>query len=344
MDFKREIAQLIVPKTKLKLEKVESMITIPPDSKMGDYAFPCFTLGKNAKEEAEKLKKKIKKEDFLEKVEVMGPYLNFFLNKNYLSKLVLQDIYKQRPNYGKENIGNNKTIVLDYSAPNIAKPFGIGHLRSTVIGNCLKNVYEFLGYKTVGVNHLGDWGTQFGKLIAAYKKWGEECKLQEDPIKYLLKLYVKFHKEAQEDGSLVDLGREEFKKLEQGDKANTLLWEEFRKLSLQEFERVYDLLNVKFDSDKGEAFYIPLIEKTIKQLKEKVKIEESEGAQVVDLGEKMPPVLILKSNGATTYHTRDVAAVFYRLQKYLPLFYCLKLHQKKILFCKILIYSLQIFL
>ncbi len=318
MDFKQEIAQLIAVKIKLDVKKAESLITIPPNPKMGDYAFPCFTLGKNPKEEAEKLKKKIEKIDFIKKIEVMGPYLNFYLDKSILAKVVLGEIYKKRKNYGKENIGRNKTIVLDYSAPNIAKPFGIGHLRSTVIGNCLKNVYEFLGYKTIGVNHLGDWGTQFGKLIVAYKKWGEESKLEENPIKYLLKLYVKFHKEAEDDDSLVDQGREEFSKLEQGDKTNLLLWEKFRELSLDDFNRIYQILGVKFDSNKGEAFYMPLVEKTIEQLKEKVKIEESEGAQVVKLGDKMPPVLIIKSNGATTYHTRDIAAVFYRLQKYRP--------------------------
>jgi len=206
---------------------------------------------------------------------------------------------------------------MDYSHPNIAKPFGIGHLRSTVIGNSLYKILNLLGYKPIGVNHLGDWGTQFGKLIVAFKKWGKEKELEKDPIKYLLKLYVKFHDQAEKDETLNDQAREAFKKLEEGNKDYLALWESFKALSLQEFKRIYEILDVSFDSYQGEAFVNKLVPKAIKEAEKKIKTKISEGALIVDLKEKdMPPILLLKSDGATTYHSRDLAAALYRLKEY----------------------------
>lgn len=319
MNFKEKIIGLLVEETKLKKEDVVNLITTPPDQKMGDYAFPCFKLGKNPKEEAEKLKKKIKLPNFIYKTEINGPYLNFFFKQSILAENTLSKIYQQAKNYGKSDLGKGKNILIEFSSPNIAKPFGIGHLRSTVIGDSLYKVYDFLGYKTLSVNHLGDWGTQFGKLIVAYKRWGKQKELQQDSIKYLLKLYVKFHKEAEKDESLNEQARVEFKKLEDGNKESLILWESFKELSLEEFKRIYHILDVKFDSFHGEAFYNNLLDKTIKELQQKVKTKISEGALIVDLEkEKMPPMLLKKSDDASTYHTRDVAAAFYRLQKYKP--------------------------
>jgi arginyl-tRNA synthetase len=316
MDFKQELVHMLVKETKLDENEINTLISVPPDQKLGDYAFPCFKLGKNAKEEAEKLKEKITLPKIFSKVEVAGPYLNFYVNTSIFSEETLTKINN---NYGQQNLGNGKTITIDFSAPNIAKPFGIGHLRSTVIGNCLYKVHHALGYKVIGVNHLGDWGTQFGKLVTAYKKWGDEKELEQNPIKYLLKLYVKFHEEAEKDESLIEEGRTEFKNLEEGDKEATALWETFKELSLQEFKRVYKILDVEFDSYNGEAFYNKMLNETIERVKKNIKTEMSDGALIVDLEkDKMTPLMLLKSNGTTTYHTRDLAAAFYRLKEYTP--------------------------
>ncbi len=317
MDFKQELVNLLSSTTELSELEISNLISTPPDPKMGDYAFPCFKLGKNPKEAAESLKEKITLPKFFSKTEVVGPYLNFFLKRSFFVEETLKQIYKDQKFYGKQDLGKGKKIVMDYSHPNIAKPFGIGHLRSTVIGNSLYKIFYFLGYQPISVNHLGDWGTQFGKLIVAYKRWGEEKGLEKNPIKYLLKLYVKFHEEAEKEESLNDEARAEFKKLEEGDKDSLALWELFRKLSLEEFEKIYGILDVTFDSYKGEAFVTKMVPETIDKLREKVKVEKSEGAQIVDLEKyKMPPLLIFKSDGATTYHSRDLAAAFYRIKRY----------------------------
>src|SRR3989338_7378867 len=317
MDFKHEIVRLLAKEVSLGHEEISALIAVPPDHKLGDYAFPCFRLGKNPKEEAEKLKKKLKLPKSFSKVEVSGPYLNFFVNNHFLTEETLTKIYAEKKNYGRNNLGKGKVIVIDFSSPNIAKPFGIGHLRSTVIGNCLYKLHNFLGYKAIGVNHLGDWGTQFGKLIVAYTKWGNETELQQDPIKYLLKLYVRFHDEAERDASLNDLARDEFKKLEDGQKEALRLWELFRELSLAEFKKIYRLLDVEFDSYTGEAFYSNVLGKTIEEVSSRVSTEVSDGALIVNLEKyNMAPVLLRKSNGTTSYHTRDLAAIFYRIQKY----------------------------
>jgi arginyl-tRNA synthetase len=320
MDFKAELVKLLVKETKLKKEEIVNLISIPPNAKMGDYAFPCFILGKNPKEKAEKLKESIKLPKSFSKAEVIGPYLNFFVNNATFSENTLSKIYKEKEDYGKQSIGKKKKVVLDFSSPNIAKPFGIGHLRSTVIGNCLYKIYNTLDYTSISVNHLGDWGTQFGKLIVAFNKWGKEKELKKEPIKYLLKLYVKFHDEAEKNDKLNDEAREAFKKLEEGNKEYLTIWESFKELSIKEFKRIYEILNVKFDVYQGEAFYNSTLNETIKSVKKKVKTKISDGALIIDLEKyKMPPILLKKSNGATTYHTRDIAAAFYRLKKYKPL-------------------------
>lgn len=321
MDFKLKLAELIKDNTNLELKEISNIISVPPNPKMGDYSFPCFKLKikGNPKEKAELLNDKIKQNlpSFISKIQSEGPYLNFFLNKKIMSETVLTEIYKQAKSYGKQNVGKNKTIVMDFSAPNIAKPFGIGHLRSTVIGNCIYKILGNLGYKPIGINHLGDWGTQFGKLIVAFKKWGNEEELKKDPIKFLLKIYVKFHDEAEKDDNLIEEARTAFKNLEDGDKDLTKLWEQFRELSLKEFEKVYELMNIKFDYYQGEAFYNKVLDQTIEEVKTKTKTKISDGALIVDLEKyNMPPLLLRKSNGGTTYHTRDLAAAFYRFKKY----------------------------
>jgi len=319
MDFKEQIVELLVKETKLSSSEVGNMLSVPPNPAMGDYAFPCFKLGKNPKEAAEKLQKQIKLPHFLSKIEVAGPYLNFFLHPLLVVESTLTAILSEREEYGHQDLGKGKKIVFDFSSPNIAKPFGIGHLRSTVIGNSLCKIYRFLGYEVIGINHLGDWGTQFGKLIVAYHKWGKEKELKKEPIKHLLKLYVKFHEEAERDASFDDQARAEFKKLEDGNKQSLALWKIFKDLSLAEFERIYETLGVSFDSLNGEAFYNTLIEETLKDLQKAVPTEMSEGALIVNLKKyNLPPLLLRKSNESTTYHTRDIAAALYRLRTYHP--------------------------
>lgn len=316
MDFKEKIAELLVPETKMEKEEILVLLDVPPNPKMGDYAFPCFRLG-NPAEKARELQKKLTLPNFVAKVEVAGSYLNFFLKDEVVTEAVLREIYTFNRDYGRQNLGKGKVMAMDYSHPNIAKPFGIGHLRSTVIGNSLYLILSFLGYKPLSLNHLGDWGTQFGKLIVAYSKWGKEEELNKDPIKYLLSLYVRFHQEADLDESLNEEARKAFKRMEDGDEEYLALWRMFKDLSLTEFVRIYQILNVTFDSYQGEAFVNELVPETIEKIQQKIKTEISEGALIVNLEQfNLPPVLLLKSDLATTYHSRDLAAVFYRLKKY----------------------------
>ena len=321
MDYKQLISKEIKNHVDLDLDQIQNLISNPPNRQMGDFAFGCFKLG-DANKSAKILKEKIEisMPKYLEKLEVKGPYLNFYLTYSNVAKDILPTILKEKQNYLSQK-QNKKTIVIDFSSPNIAKPFGIGHLRSTVIGNSLYRIYTKLGYKVIGVNHLGDWGTQFGKLIVAYKLWGKKQELEKDPIKYLLKLYVRFHKDAETNEKLIEDAREEFKKLEDGDKQSLQLWKEFKDLSIKEFERIYQILDVKFDSLHGEAFYNDKMQPVIDEPKQNksVPTKMSQGAFIVDLEEfKMPPILLVKSNKATTYHTRDLAAVNYRLKEYKP--------------------------
>ena len=320
MDYKKKIAELINSKVHLEVEKIEQLIEIPPKPEMGDYAFPCFQLSKIMRKApnmiAEDLKNELNSEGF-EKIENLGPYINFFVDKKEFSKNTIEKILKEKDDYGKSNIGEGKTVCVEYSSPNIAKPFHVGHLFTTAIGNALYKMFKAEGYNTVGINHLGDWGTQFGKLISAYKRWVDEEALEQNPINELLRIYVKFHKEAEKDPSLEDEGRAYFKALESGDEEAHALWKRFRDLSLKEFQRVYDILGVKFDSLAGEAFYNDKMDVVIDMLKEKNLLVESNGAQVVMLEDyNMPPCIILKGDGASIYATRDLAAALYRKKTY----------------------------
>ncbi|CUP90449.1 arginine--tRNA ligase [Clostridium baratii] len=320
MDYKEIIAKLIKEHVDLEIEDIKKLIEIPPKSDMGDFAFPCFQLARVMRKApnmiAEELASKLNKEGF-ERIENLGPYVNFFVDKETFTKNAIETVLTEGKDYGKSNVGEGKTVCIDYSSPNIAKPFHVGHLFTTAIGNSLYKLFEEEGYNVVGINHLGDWGTQFGKLISAYKRWVDEEALEKDPIAELLRIYVKFHDEAEKDPSLVDEGRMHFKRLEEGAEEETALWKRFRELSLKEFNRVYDLLGVKFDSLAGEAFYNDKMQVIIDELKEKNLLTESNGAQVVMLDEyNMPPCIILKEDGATIYATRDLAAANYRKNTY----------------------------
>ena len=320
MDYKKKISELISEFVELEVEKIEQLIEIPPKSDMGDYAFPCFQLAKSMKKApnviSQELKEKLNKEGF-ERIENLGPYVNFFADKSEFNKNAIEKILKEGDSYGASNIGEGKNVCVEYSSPNIAKPFHVGHLFTTAIGNSLYKMFKKEGYNAIGINHLGDWGTQFGKLISAYHRWVDEEALEKDPIAELLRIYVKFHEEAEKDPSLEDEGRAYFKALENGDKEAEALWTRFRNLSLKEFERVYDILNVKFDSYAGEAFYNDKMDVVIDSLKEKCLLVESNGAQVVMLDDyNMPPCIVLKGDGASIYATRDLAAAMYRKKNY----------------------------
>jgi arginyl-tRNA synthetase len=326
MQYKHTIAETIAKIVNLDAESVLRMLETPKDPKMGDLAFPCFQLAKTlrkappviAKEVSEQLIPLLKEANApVGNVQVVGAYINFFLDQQAAAADVIKAILTQKEAYGAKNIGGGANVTIDLSSPNIAKPFSMGHLRSTVIGNAIANILEKLGYTPVRINHLGDWGTQFGKLIVAYKKWGSEEAVRANPIPELLRLYVKFHDEAKEDPSLEDQGREWFKKLEDGDEEAQALWQWFRDESLKEFNKTYELMGIKFDSLHGEAFYNDKMDRVIKELEEKGLLVEDEGAMVVKLDEyDMPPCLIKKSDGATLYATRDLAAALYRQDTY----------------------------
>lgn len=320
MDYKKKIAELIKEHVDLDLDKIEGLIEVPPRPEMGDYAFPCFQLAKVMRKAPNmisgELAENINKDGF-EKVEQLGPYVNFFVDKGVFSKNTIEKVLEEGDNYGASNIGEGKNVCVEYSSPNIAKPFHVGHLFTTAIGNALYKMYKKEGYNAIGINHLGDWGTQFGKLISAYHRWVDEEALEADPIKELLRIYVKFHDEAEKDPSLEDEGRAYFKALENGDPEAEALWKRFRDLSLKEFERVYDILGVNFDSYNGEAFYNDKMEVVVNELKEKKLLVESNGAQVVMLEDyNMPPCIVLKADGASIYATRDLAAAMYRKKTY----------------------------
>ena len=320
-DFKQIIAKQISKTIDINEEELESYIETPKDSKNGDYAFPCFRLAKELRKAppaiANEIKEKIEAVEEIEKIEVAGGYLNFFINKTILAKEVLEEISKAEQ-YGKSEIGKEKNIVIDYSAPNIAKPFHIGHLRSTVIGGALYNIYKYLGYNVTGVNHLGDYGTQFGKLIEGYKIWGKEYDIEKDPINELTKIYIRINEACKNDEQILENCRNNFKKLEDGDSYCVEIWKKFRELSLQEFQKVYDLLGSKFDSWNGESFYSDKMPEVIEILEKTGKLIESQGAKIIDLEDKgiNTPCIIEKSNGSTTYATRDLAAILYRARTY----------------------------
>ncbi len=321
VNFKGIIAEQIAKTVNINKEELESYIEIPKDTNMGDYAFPCFKLAKELKKAppiiANEIKEKLEiDEKIIKKVEIVGGYINFYINSIIIIEDVLKNFEERKEDFGNTQVGKGKTVIIDYSSPNIAKPFHIGHLRSTVIGGALYNIYKYLGYKTVGINHLGDYGTQFGKLIEGYKRWGSEYKIEENPIDELTKIYVRINELCKEDENVLEECRNNFKKLEDGDEYCKNLWTKFRELSLKEFQKVYDLLESKFDSWNGEAFYVDKMQEVVEILEKTGKLVESEGARIIDLGEKMAPCIIGKTNGSTTYATRDLAAILYRARTY----------------------------
>lgn len=321
-DFKVAIGNLLKEKIEeLSLEEILGLIEIPPNKDMGDYAFPCFKLAKVFRKApnmiAADLAENIEAKGDIAKVMPMGGYVNFFVNKSQLATNVINDVLTQKDAYGKSKLGEGKTVVIDFSSPNIAKPFHIGHIRTTVIGNALYKIYDSQGYDTVRINHLGDYGTQFGKLIVAFKLWGDKDAVEANPIPELLKLYIRFHDEAEEKPEMEDEARAWFTKLENGDPEAKELWQWFRDESLKEFARVYDLLDIEFDSYNGESFYSDKMDSVIETIKEKGLLKESKGTNVVELEEyNMPPALITKNDGSTLYMTRDLAAAVYRKNTY----------------------------
>lgn len=321
-DFKKLISESLKSEIEdLTLEEIAALIEVPPNKEMGDYAFPCFKLAKVFRKApnaiAEDLAGKIQPTDDINKIINLGGYVNFFVNKESLAKKVINQVLTEKENYGKSEFGKGKTVVVEFSSPNIAKPFHIGHVRTTVIGNALSKIYASQGYHVEKLNHLGDYGTQFGKLIVAYKLWGDKQAVENDPIKELLKLYIRFHDEAETKPEMEDEAREWFTKLENGDEEAKDLWQWFRDESLKEFSRVYKLLDIDFDSYVGESFYSDKMPAVIEELKEKNLLEESDGAMIVNLEDsKLPPALIQKRDGSTLYLTRDLASAFYRKKLY----------------------------
>lgn len=322
MDYTRIWAEEISSSLEgaMSAEEVMELVEIPKFDGQGDLAFPCFALAKIERQAppkiAESLAQKISHPLF-ERVVTAGPYVNCFLNQAQVSKQILQQILDEREKFGDSDSGGGQNIPIDFSSPNIAKPFSMGHLRSTVIGNSLAKIAEKVGYKAVRINHLGDWGTQFGKLIVAYKKWGQEDLVKHDPIPELLTLYIKFHEEEERNSALADEARLWFKKLEDGDREAEALWTWFKDESLKEFGKIYELLEVDFDSYAGEAFYNDKMAATIELLRDKKLLTSSQGAEVVDLTQEgLPPFLIRKSDGATLYGTRDLTAALYRKDQY----------------------------
>ena len=322
IDFKQEIAKVIAKTTNLNEKELENYIEIPPNSDLGDYAFPCFKLAKDLRKAppmiANDIKENIKiDESIIEKIDVVGGYLNIFINKETLVKTVLEEVAKENEKYGSSNIGEGKNVVIDYSAPNIAKPFHIGHLRSTVIGGALYKIYNFLGYNSVGINYLGDWGLQFGKVIAGISLWKDEYDFENDEMASILKTYIRFNKEEKDNPELTEMARKCFKKLEDGDEETVKAWEHIREISLENYEKTYKLLNSKFDSYNGEAYYNEKMDPVVEELQLKGLLKESQGAQVVDLEEyNMPPCIIITSAGTTIYATRDLASLKDRINKY----------------------------
>ena len=320
-DYKEIIAEKLEGKELgLSKDEIYQLIEIPPQENMGDYSFPCFqlakTLRKNPAQIATELASTLDLEDFAE-VKNVGPYINFFLDRKNFENQVINIIIEKKENFGKSDMGKGKTAIVEFSSVNIAKPFHIGHIRSTVIGDALRNIHEFLGYNTIATNYIGDYGTQFGTMIAAYKLWGDDDKLNANPIQELLNLYVRYNTEASENEEMMEVARQEFKNLEEGEEEATRLWSWFKEISFNEFDRVYKLLDIDFDNYKGEAYYSEYMPVILEELKEKNLLVESDGAQIIDLSEfDLPPSIIIKSNGSSAYITRDIATAINRKKEY----------------------------
>lgn len=322
INFKEQAVKLIATKVSdISNEEIMELIEVPPSYDMGDYAFATFRLAKTFRKSpnviAAELVEQLGDSEYFQKIEQVGPYVNFFIDREKLAEAVLSQVFTEKNNYGSSTMGDGKKVIVEFSSPNIAKPFHIGHIRTTVIGNSLSKIYKFLGFDVVTINHLGDYGTQFGMLISAYKKWGNREVIEANPIKELLALYVRFNSEADEDPSLKDEARYWFKELEDKNPEAIELWQWIRDISLKEFNRVYDMLNISFDSYAGESFYSDKMPAVLEEMKKKGIVQESEGALIVDLEPYgMPPALIMKKDGSTLYTTRDIAAAIYRKDHY----------------------------
>ena len=319
MDYKKLLADTVIIEG-VESEEIAAQITPCKDRAHGDYSLPCFRLAAQLKKSPAELAKEVAGRvgcfNFLEKAEAIGPFVNFTLNKSAYAKDVLEKVLSAGGFYGSSDTGAGKTVCIDYSSVNIAKPFHIGHLLNTVLGAALYRIYKKVGYHAVGINHLGDWGTQFGKLIVAYKKWGDEEDIEKRGVRALVDIYVKFHKEAEKDPSLDDEARAWFKKIEDGDKEALSIFNRFKTSTLAEVEKIYKRLNVSFDSYAGESFYNDKMQPVLDMLTQKGLLVDDDGAKVVKLGEGMPPCLLVRSDGATLYATRDLAAAFYRKKTY----------------------------
>ena len=321
MNYKNEIAKRINAITNVDVTSLESYIEVPPNTDLGDFAFPCFKLAKELKKAppmiANELKEKLSEDEVISKIDVVGGYLNFFINKSAFVKSVLIDVLAKGDDYGKSDIGKGKTIVIDYSSPNIAKPFHIGHLRTTVIGGALYKMYKAVGYNVVGINHLGDWGMGISKSIAGYEMWKDEYTFDENAIYSILDIYVRFNKLEKEDPSMTDKARDVLIRLENHDEETTKLWKWIIDVSLENYNKVYSLLGSEFDSFNGEAFYNDKMDRVVAELEAKGILKDSEGAKVVEMPEEnMPPCIIITSAGTTIYATRDLAALLYRIDNY----------------------------
>lgn len=321
MDFIEELSTAASECLNLNITEIRPLIEIPPEPSMGNFALPCFKLAAKLKKPLPEvtglLSGGIKLPRGFERAEVKGAYVNFFLDRVEYASSIINEIARDQNRYGGSTEGNGRNICIDYSSINIAKPFHIGHLSSTVIGHSLYRIYEHFGYNSVGINHLGDWGTQFGKLIVAYKRWGDKDTVDNGKVRALLELYVKFHDEAEKDESLNDEARAWFKRIEDGDTEALLIFEWFKELTLIEVGRIYDMLGISFDSYAGESFYNDKMDEVVELLHEKQLLVEDDGANIVDLTDfKMPPCIILRSDGATLYATRDLAAALYRKRTY----------------------------
>ena len=322
LQYVDKIADLIAPQVEgLEKDEIKNMIEIPADSKMGDYAFPCFKLAKILRKAppmiAKGIAEAIGEDPMFSKVEQVNAYVNMFIAREAFAEEVLSDVIAKGDDFGKSDVGQNRPVIVEYSSPNIAKPFHIGHIRSTVIGASIAKIYDYLGFKVIRINHLGDYGTQFGKMIVAYRHWGNKQDVIDEPIKTLLGYYTKFHEEAEKDPSLEDEARATFTKLEHGEPEETEIWQWFRDESLKEFNRVYDMLGITYDSYAGESFYSDKMPRFVKELEEKGLMEEDDGAMLVRLDDYgLTPALIQKSDGSTLYITRDIAAAVYRKETY----------------------------
>ena len=320
MPFRHSIAAALAPRLGMAADTIEAMLETPPQPELGDYALPCFPFAKILRRNPAAIATELASEPLPEgmvKAEATGGYANFFADRTLFAKKVLEKVEEEGAQYGARDMGEGRVVCIDYSSINIAKPFHIGHLSSTAIGHALYNLYNFMGYKSVGINHLGDWGTQFGKLLAAYELWGDGVDIEAGGVDAMLALYVRFHEEAEKDASLEDVARSWFKRIEDGDKKAIALFTRFKEATIREVMRIYDLLGVRFDSYAGESFYNDKMQPVVDELREKGLLVESDGAQIVDLSDAdMPPCMILRSDGATLYATRDIAAAFYRKKAY----------------------------